>query len=88
MLLMSSRRARKSASFYIKGLLKQSEPGVYKLEENGITYELTYEQFNLLKVASSTIEDWYNNLDRFAKKTTKRYGNIGIGDNGFYPDIQ
>ena len=85
---MSSRRARKSASFYIKGLLKKSEPNVYKLEENGIIYELTYEQFNLLKVEDSTIEDWYNKLDRFAKMAIVRYGNIRTEDYGFYPDIQ
>jgi hypothetical protein len=84
---MSSRRARKPATFYIKGLLKESEPGVYKLEENGITYELTYEQFNLLKVENSTIEEWYNKLDRFAKKAIVRNGNIQTEDYGFYPDI-
>ena len=55
---MSSRRARKPATFYLKWLLKQSMPGTYKLEEKGITYDLTYEQFNQLKAAHSTIEEW------------------------------
>ena len=83
---MSSRRARKPATIYLKGLLKQSISGVYKLEENGITYELIYEQFNQVKAAHSTIEEWYRNLDRFAKKEIIRYGNVNIEDNGFYPD--
>lgn len=85
---MSSRRAAKPATFYIKGLLKQSVPGIYKLEENGITYKLTYEQFNQLKHAHCTIEQWYNNLDRFAKKKVIRYGNINVEDNDFYPDAE
>jgi len=85
---MSSRRARKPATFYLKGLLKQSIPGMYKLEENGITYDLNYEQFNQLKAAHSPIEEWYNNLDRFAKKNIVRYGNVNIEDNGFYPDVK
>ena len=85
---MSYRRARKPATFYIKGLLKQSIAGIYKLEENGITYELTYEQFNQLKAAHCTIEEWYHKLDRFAKKCIKRYGNLIIDDNGFYPDVE
>ncbi len=85
---MSSRRARKPATFYLKGLLKQSIPGMYKLEDNGITYDLNYEQFNQLKAAHSTIEEWYNNLDRFAKKNITRYGNVNIEDNGFYPDVE
>ena len=85
---MSSRRARKPASFYLKDLLKQSIPGVYKFEENGTTYDLNYEQFNELKAAHRTIEQWYNNLDRFAKKNIIRYGNVNIEDNGFYPDVE
>ena len=58
------------------------------MEENGIIYELTYEQFNLLKVEDSTIEAWYNKLDRFAKKAIVRYGNIRNEDYGFYADVE
>ena len=47
-----------------------------------------YEQFNQLKVAHSTIEEWYNNLDRFAEKKIIRYGNVNIENNGFYPDVE
>lgn len=85
---MSSRRAKKPASFYLKGLLKPSQPGIYKLEENDITYELNYEQFNHLKTAHCTIEEWYSQLDRFTKKQIIRYGNIQTEDNGFYPDTE
>ena len=85
---MSSRRAKKPVTFYLKGLLKQSLPGVYKFEENGITYDLTYEQFNQLKVARSTIGAWYNNLDMFSKKEIVRYGNLPVENNGFYPDAE
>ena len=85
---MSSRRPRKPASFYLKDLLKHSISGVYKFEEKGITYDLNYEQLNELKAAHSTIEQWYNNLDRFAKKNIIRYGNVNIDDNGFYPDVE
>lgn len=85
---MSTRRARKPATFYLKGLLKPSTPGIYKLEENGITYELNYEQFNQVKETHNTIEQWYNNLDRFAKKKIIRYGNMHLEDNGFYPDVE
>lgn len=72
----------------MKGLLKPSTPGIYKLEENGITYELNYEQFNQVKETHNTIEQWYNNLDRFAKKKIIRYGNMHLEDNGFYPDVE
>ena len=69
-------------------MLKESEPSVYKLEEAAITYELNYEQFNLLKVENCKIEEWYNKLYGFAKKTIVRYGNIQTEDYGFYPNIQ
>lgn len=85
---MSTRRARKPAAFYLKTILKPSTPGVYKLEEDGITYELTYEQFNDLKAAKTSVALWYNNLDRFSKKRVIRHGFTQTDDNGFYPDAE
>jgi hypothetical protein len=82
-------------SFYLKSrIIQGSKPGVYEFEEFGVTYELNYEQFNLLKNAFSvsqgdvnnSIEKWYKSLDRFTRKEVKRTGNLKDIDNGFYPD--
>jgi len=79
-------RPRKPATPYIKSILKTAS-GVYSVNERGVTYHLTFEQFNHLKnLPNNSVEAWYNNLDRFAKKEVKREGNIPKGDDGFYPD--
>lgn len=82
----SMAKARHSASLYIKGITTVKD-GVYELTEYGIIYNLTYEQFNLLKISRChTVLDWYDSLDRFAKQEIKRSGDLPNVDNGFWPD--
>lgn len=51
----------------------------YEITEFGVTYYLTTEQINDLKVytrehRSHTVEAWYNHLDRFAKNKINKSG--------------
>ena len=72
-----------------------SKPEIYIFFEFGVTYELNYKHFNMLKKSFSgskgdvnnTIEKWYSSLDRFTKKEILRMGDVEEMDNGFYPDI-
>lgn len=80
------KRAKHGISLYLNGIVDTSKAGVYKLEESGVTYELTFVQFNQLKASKKIIEEWYNTLSRFEKKEVKRYGEIEQSDTGFYPD--
>lgn len=66
--------------------------GFYEGIEEGITYQLTFEQMNDLKYYfrgsngfTPTISIWYNSLDRFKKKEIKRHGQQRPADD-FSPD--
>lgn len=86
-----TRRARKTISIAIP-LQYNVKTGLYEHTENGITYKLTFQQYNDMKEFyrgsngfDPNITTWYNSLDRFAKKEVILVGQPTPPDD-FMPD--
>lgn len=86
-----ARRAKKSLPLTIK-LSMNIKTGFYEGEENGIIYQLTFEQYNDMKTYykgswgyEPTITAWYHSLSRFDKPNVKRLNAPRPADD-FTPD--
>ena len=79
-------RARKPLPIQFKSLYFNTESGKYEIPENGITYLLTFEHYNKLKMGAwETVEAFYADQDKQTKKEIKRTG-IQKQEDLFYAD--
>jgi hypothetical protein len=47
-------------------------PGIYRFIENGVAYYLNFRQLNNYKISRKrTVAEWYNSLNKFARKEIK-----------------
>lgn len=68
---MSRKYSVASLSFIQK--VDISTPGVYKLIENDIIYDLNYLQFTNLKISGrQTVAEWYSLLNKFMQGEVKK----------------
>ncbi len=84
------RRPKKPLPLELSGIRHNPNTGLYTITENGNTFHMTIEHTRLLKQyyrnKGHSVNDWYEELDRFTKKEVKREGVQNKTNDGFYPD--